>query len=75
MSDKSSQPSFRIVRRGYEPTDVNRHVSDLLKESGEHQQRIAELTAKVRELEASRAQVQEQAIGDCELRRLRQAGR
>lgn len=61
MSDSTAQPSFRIVRRGYEPTDVNRHVADLLKESGQHQQHIAELTAKVRELEASRALVQEQA--------------
>ena len=60
MPDNTSQPSFRIVRRGYEPTDVNRHISDLLKESGEHQQRIAELTAKVRELDAARAQGQEQ---------------
>jgi cell division septum initiation protein DivIVA len=64
MSDASTssdaQPSFRIVRRGYEPTDVNRHVADLLKEQGTQQQRIAELSAKVRELEASRTLQQEQ---------------
>ena len=61
---ESSAPhsSFRIVRRGYEPTDVNRHVADLLKESGNHQQRIAELSAKVRELEASRSLVQDQPV-------------
>ncbi|GAA1479071.1 cellulose-binding protein [Nocardioides aestuarii] len=65
MSDTTStggsEPSFRIVRRGYEPTDVNRHVADLLKEQGNQQQRIAELSAKVRELEASRTLQAEQA--------------
>ncbi len=59
-SAPDAQPSFRIVRRGYEPTDVNRHVADLLKEQGTQQQRIAELSAKVRELEASRTLQAEQ---------------
>ena len=61
MSDQNTQPSFRIVRRGYEPTDVNRHIAELLKETGQHQQRIAELTGKVRELEAARQLAQEQS--------------
>jgi cell division septum initiation protein DivIVA len=61
MSDQNTQPSFQIVRRGYEPTDVNRHIAELLKETGQHQQRIAELTGKVRELEAARELAQEQS--------------
>lgn len=56
-----SQPSFRLVRRGYEPTEVDQRITDLMKQAGTQQQRIVELTTRVRELEASRSFVDQEA--------------
>lgn len=57
MSTDSAQASssFRLVRRGYEPIDVDRRIAELLNHSGGLQQQVVSLTAKVRELEATAA--------------------
>ncbi|MFZ2502285.1 MAG: hypothetical protein WAW88_06420 [Nocardioides sp.] len=53
--DSTTSASFRLVRRGYEPTDVDRRISELLSRAGAQQQQVVSLTAKIRELEASAA--------------------
>ncbi|MFN8194089.1 MAG: hypothetical protein U0R80_07380 [Nocardioidaceae bacterium] len=53
MSIDSTHSSFRLVRRGYEPTEVDQRITDLMKQAGTSQQRIVELTSRVRELEAA----------------------
>ncbi len=56
----SPQPSFRLVRRGYEPTEVDQRITELMKQAGANQQRIVELTTRMRELEAAQALAVEQ---------------
>ncbi|MEZ5097803.1 MAG: hypothetical protein R2731_18015 [Nocardioides sp.] len=60
MTMHSSQPGFRLVRRGYEPTEVDQHVAELAAAAATHQQQVAELAARVRELEAAQAFAGEQ---------------
>ena len=55
MSIDSTHSSFRLVRRGYEPTEVDQRITDLMKQAGASQQRIVELTGRVRELETAQA--------------------
>ena len=53
MTMDNAQPTFRLVRRGYEPTDVDQRMSELLHQVGVQQQQLMELTARLHELEAS----------------------
>jgi cell division septum initiation protein DivIVA len=54
-TDSQTSSSFRLVRRGYEPIDVDRRIAELLNHSGGLQQQVVSLTSKVRELEATAA--------------------
>lgn len=62
MTIDSAHSSFRLVRRGYEPTDVDQRIADLMKQAGNSQQRIVELTARVRELEAAQKLAGDQLV-------------
>ncbi len=62
MTIESSHSSFRLVRRGYEPTDVDQRIADLMKQAGDSQQRIVQLTARVRELEAAQKLAGDQLV-------------
>lgn len=53
MTMDSAHPSFRLVRRGYEPTDVDQRMSELLSQVGAQHQQLMELTARLHELEAA----------------------
>lgn len=53
MTMDSTHTSFRLVRRGYEPTDVDQRMADLLSQLSSQHQQVMELTARVHELEAA----------------------
>lgn len=55
LGQPAGHASFRLVRRGYEPTEVDQRITDLMKQAGASQQRIVELTGRVRELETAQA--------------------
>lgn len=54
-AQSSAQSSFRLVRRGYEPTEVDQRITELLKQSSVAQARTVELAQRVRVLEAQAA--------------------
>jgi vacuolar-type H+-ATPase subunit H len=53
MTTDHAHSSFRLVRRGYEPTDVDQRMSELLNQVGVQHQQLIELTARLHELEAA----------------------
>ena len=55
LGQPAGHSSFRLVRRGYEPTEVDQRITDLMKQAGASQQRIVELTGRVHELETAQA--------------------
>ena len=50
----SARQSFRVVLRGYEPSEVDQRIDELTDQASAAQQQVLELSARVRELEASR---------------------
>jgi cell division septum initiation protein DivIVA len=50
MTNPATRESFEVVRRGYEPTQVDRHVAGLQRELENHRRRADEAERRVQEL-------------------------
>jgi cell division septum initiation protein DivIVA len=50
MTNPATRESFEVVRRGYEPTQVDRHVAGLKRELENHRRRADEAERRVQEL-------------------------
>ncbi len=60
----STRTSFRVVLRGYETSEVDQRIEELTQQSTAAQQRVLELEARVRELEAAQLYADEQTAAE-----------
>lgn len=63
MSHTTTHQQFEIVRRGYEPTQVDRRIAGLVSELENTRRHTAELERRVEELHLQSSELQEQAGG------------
>jgi len=61
MTNPATRESFEVVRRGYEPTQVDRHVAGLQRELENHRRRADEAERRVQELHTQSPEEQKPA--------------